>query len=55
MYKYVDLVFPQEMRTPYNKEIEFRQEMRGSAEILTKDLRLIEHFFYQFRELLSRN
>jgi len=40
--------------TSYNKEIPFKQEMRGTAEIITEDLRLIERFFYQFKELVSR-
>ena len=40
--------------TSYNKEIDFKQEMRGSAEIITEDLRLIERFFYQFKEVLKR-
>lgn len=48
----VDL--PKELITSYNKEIEFKQEMRGTAEIITEDLRLIERFFYQFRKVFSR-
>ena len=38
----------------YNKEIDFKQEMRGTAEIITEDLRLFERFFYQFKQLLDR-
>ncbi|GAA4234440.1 hypothetical protein GCM10022291_13820 [Postechiella marina] len=38
----------------YGKTIDFKQEMRGSAEIITEDLRLIERFFYQFKEALRR-
>jgi len=52
---YIDVSLPERMITSYNKEIEFKQEMRGSAEIITEDLRLIERFFYQFREILNRN
>lgn len=40
--------------TSYKKEIDFKQEMRGTAEIITEDLRLIERFFYQFREIVKR-
>lgn len=50
----VDVKLPNKLITSYAKEIEFKQEMRGSAEIITEDLRLIERFFYQFRELLER-
>lgn len=34
-------------------DLEFDKEMRGSAEIITEDLRLIERVFYQFRELFQ--
>ena len=51
---FVDVELPQKLITSYNKEIDFKQEMQGSAEIITEDLRLIERFFYQFREVLKR-
>ncbi|WP_338418054.1 HlyD family efflux transporter periplasmic adaptor subunit [Pseudotamlana carrageenivorans] len=50
----IDVELPKELITSYNKEIDFKQEMRGSAEIITEDLRLIERFFYQFKEVLKR-
>lgn len=50
----IDVNLPKELITTYNKEIDFRQEMRGRAEIITEDLRLIERFFYQFKELVKR-
>jgi len=50
----VDVELPKVLLTSYNIEIEFKQEMRGSAEIITEDLRLIERFFYQFKEVLKR-
>lgn len=50
----VNVELPEKLITSYKKEIEFKQEMRGSAEIITEDLRLIERFFYQFKEVLSR-
>ncbi|WP_204344887.1 HlyD family secretion protein [Psychroserpens algicola] len=50
----VDVLLPEKLITSYNKEIDFKQEMRGSAEIITEDLRLIERFFYQFKEVLKR-
>jgi multidrug resistance efflux pump len=51
---FIDVELPEKMITSYNKEIEFKQEMRGTAEIITEDLRLIERFFYQFREIVKR-
>ncbi len=49
----VDVSLPQKLITSYNKKIEFQQEMSGTAEIITEDLRLLERFFYQFRTLLD--
>lgn len=50
----IDVELPQRLITSYNKEIVFKQEMRGTAEIITEDLRLIERLFYQFKEVLRR-
>ncbi len=50
----IDVSLPNKLITSYNKEIAFKQEMRGTAEIITEDLRLIERFFYQFRSILNR-
>lgn len=54
IFYFVDVKLPQKLITSYNKEIDFKQEMRGSAEIITEDLRLIERFFYQFKDVLQR-
>ncbi|MGH1520709.1 HlyD family secretion protein [Chryseobacterium sp. JK1] len=50
---YVDVVLPKGLKTSYNKNLIFDKELRGSAEIVTQDLRLIERFFYQIRKLLG--
>lgn len=50
----IDVELPKKLITSYNKEIDFKQEMRGTAEIITEDLRLIERFFYQFKEIIKR-
>lgn len=50
----IDVELPPKLITSYNKEINFKQEMRGTAEIITEDLRLIERFFYQFKDVLKR-
>ncbi len=49
----IDVSVSPELLTSYNKPINFKQEMRGSAEIITEDLRLIERFFYQLRNLFT--
>lgn len=50
---YVDVILPKGLKTSYNKNLKFDKELRGNAEIVTQDLRLIERFFYQIRKLLG--
>ncbi len=49
----IDVELPSKLLTTYDKEIDFRQEMKGSANIITEDLRLIERFFYQLMNILK--
>ena len=41
----IDVKLPPKMITSYNKEIAFKQEMSGTAEIITKDFRLIDRLW----------
>lgn len=50
---YVDVILSKGLKTSYNKTLKFDKELRGNAEIVTKDLRLIERVFYQIRKLLG--
>lgn len=50
----VDVSVPEKLVTTYNKEIPFQQEMTGTAQIITEDLRLIQRFFYQFIKIVKR-
>ena len=50
---YVDVTLPKGLKTSYNKTLVFDKELKGNAEIVTQDLRLIERFFYQIRKLLG--
>jgi multidrug resistance efflux pump len=49
----IDVDLPEKLITSYQNEINFKQEMQGSAEIITQDLRLFERFFYRLRGLFS--
>ncbi|PKH50674.1 HlyD family secretion protein [Tenacibaculum sp. Bg11-29] len=49
----IDVELPQDLKTSYGKTIAFRQEMKGTADIITEDLRLIERFFYQLRNIIK--
>lgn len=50
----IDVSLPNGLKTSYKKQIAFQQEMNGTADIITNDLRLIERLLYQFRDIFKR-
>lgn len=50
----IDVSLPNGLQTSYKKKITFQQEMSGTADIVTNDLRLIERLLYQFRDIFKR-
>ncbi|KAF2511512.1 HlyD family efflux transporter periplasmic adaptor subunit [Flavobacterium zhairuonense] len=50
----IDVALPNGLETSYHKKLPFTQEMEGSAEIITEDLRLTERLLYQFRDIFNR-
>jgi multidrug resistance efflux pump len=48
----VNVTLPDRLKTSYHKELDFKQEMQGVAEIVTEDLSLFARFFNQIRSLL---
>lgn len=50
----IDVSLPNGLETSYEKKIIFQQEMTGTADIVTEDLRLIERLLYQFRDVFKR-
>ncbi|WGQ11201.1 HlyD family efflux transporter periplasmic adaptor subunit [Pedobacter gandavensis] len=52
---YVDVNLPKGLTTSYHKTLTFDKELKGNAEIVTEDLRLIERFFYQIRKLTENH
>lgn len=50
----IDVILPNGLETSYKKEILFQQEMSGTADIITEDLRLIERLLYQFKDMFKR-
>ncbi|WP_396179459.1 HlyD family secretion protein [Flavobacterium sp.] len=50
----IDVSLPKGIATSYDKKIIFHQEMSGTADIVTEDLRLIERLLYQFRDIFRR-
>jgi HlyD family secretion protein len=51
----VDVSLPDGMRTNYEKDLQFNQNMSGTAEIITEEMRLIERIIYPFRYLIEKN
>ncbi|HEX7584918.1 MAG TPA: hypothetical protein VF373_09540 [Prolixibacteraceae bacterium] len=49
----VEVELPQDMKTNYDIQLNFSQEMKGSAEIITEDLRLIQRFLNPLKSLLQ--
>ena len=49
---YVNVILPNGLQTSFHKTLPFDKELKGNADIVTQDLRLIERFFYQLRKLL---
>lgn len=50
----VDVRILKDLKTSFGKQIDFKQDMQATADIITEDLRLLERFFYQFRSLYSK-
>ena len=46
--------FPEGLKTSYDKQLTFRQEMSGAAEIVTEELRLIHRIFNQMKNLFDQ-
>lgn len=53
-FYFISVSMPNKLITTYKKEIQFKHDMQGSADIITEDLRLLERFFYQFKSLLDK-
>jgi multidrug resistance efflux pump len=50
----LEVELPNKLRTSYGKDLEFSQEMQGTAEIITEDIRLLERIFKPIKSLLKR-
>jgi len=49
----VDVIFPDGLKTNYQVELPFTQKMRGKAEIITQDMRLLERIIRPLRSLIQ--
>ena len=51
----IEIELPDGLNTLYGKKLEFTQNMVGTAEIISEDLRLIQKIINPFRYLISKN
>jgi HlyD family secretion protein len=51
----IELILPSGLTTLYGKPLDFTQNMQGTAEIITEDLRLLQKIINPFRYMISRN
>ncbi|TAJ15511.1 HlyD family efflux transporter periplasmic adaptor subunit [Marinilabiliaceae bacterium JC017] len=49
------VILPDSLKTNYGKLLPFRQNMRGTAEIITEDMSLMERFIYPFRSIYKQH
>lgn len=49
----IDVILPKDLKTTYNRIIPFKQEMQGTAKIITEDLRLLERVLFNIKDLLN--
>jgi len=50
----LEVAFPEKLKTNYGKELTFSQEMTGSAEIITEDLRLLDRFLNPIKAVIKK-
>jgi multidrug resistance efflux pump len=51
----IDIELPDGLTTLYGKKLDFTQNMQGTSEIITEDLRLLQKIFNPFRYMVSKN
>jgi multidrug resistance efflux pump len=50
----VDVTLPQGLKTSYNKELIYKEEMAGTGDIITDNLSLLDRLFMKFREIAKK-
>lgn len=51
----IEIDLPDGLKTLYNRQLDFNQNMQGTAEIITEDMRLLQKIINPFRYLVSKN
>jgi HlyD family secretion protein len=51
----IDIDLPAGLTTLYGRKLDFTQNMQGTAEIITEDIRLLRKIINPFRYMVSKN
>jgi multidrug resistance efflux pump len=49
----IEVTLPNNLITSYNKQLVYKEEMQGTADIITEELSVFDRVFYQFRSILK--
>ncbi len=49
----IEVSLPNNLITSYNKQLVYKEEMHGTADIITEELSVFDRVFYQFRKILK--
>lgn len=50
----IEVALPDKLLTTYKKRLDYKEEMQGTAEIITEELSVFDRIFYQFRKLIIK-
>lgn len=50
----IEVSLPNQLNTTYNKKLDYKQEMQGTADIITEELSVFDRVFYQFRKIVKK-
>ncbi len=50
----IEVSLPNKLTTSYNKHLDYKEEMQGTADIITEELSVFDRVFYQFRKILKK-
>lgn len=50
----IEVSLPNKLTTSHHKQLEYKEEMQGTADIITEELSVFERIFYQLRKILKK-
>jgi multidrug resistance efflux pump len=50
----IEVTLPNNLITSYKKQLDYKEEMEGTADIITEELSVFDRIFYTFRQILKK-